>query len=1056
MLWGVSSRPGATGLCLASRGRAPRSGPSRVGLCSLSCRGRALPPLSRTVCKKRFVCSKSTNGTDGESVGENVTESTPHVDKPGGVEATLVVEDDSKISAPTPESKAKDELDPLKEALGRAKKMAGKASFRRQALEAEAQGVAEISVEAAEAFERAKHERKEVVESLKSKMIQREKLLETLDRISGEKESLKATIMELRAGEVQDREQAAVTLEKQIEREPLSEAGLDEELETAKDLKEQQAQLDSLNVVANAAGVELSALSEEILRLENKISVLEARVGFADDDAKDAEARAETVMTAAEGAVVAELEAQAVLKETELALEKATSEIEAIEAKDEQPPVAEEPPVVITAVDAAEPAVAMKSVADVEVPQVPAETPEKPNAMQEVTNFMKKHGVTIAGAALSVALGILFIRSDTGQTLIANVVGYAKGLWAQVAQLIGQVTPDAHGAEKGLLETIWLLAASVVVVPLVVNGLPGGTPVLGFLAAGALIGPHALGIVKDIEGVRHLAEMGVVFLLFNIGLELSLERLRSMAKLVFGLGNAQVLVTTAAVGLVAAVLLKISGPAAIILGSSLALSSTAVALQVLSDRGESGSRHGRATFSILLLQDLAVVVVLMLIPLLAPKPGADAGGMGPIFKALGVAAVKAAVCMTGIIAGGRVLLRPLYRFFAGFDNQEIFAALTLLVVLGTSELTQSAGLSLALGAFLAGLLVAETEFALQVESDIAPYKGLLMGLFFMTVGMEISVGLLLAKWKTIFIGMSALLVGKVAVLAAVGPMFGLSQITSIRAGMLLAAGGEFAFVAFGEAVSQGVLPAALVNEMYLMVALSMALIPYMAIVGAKLGKVFEKSDMKALQPGGKETGDLQDHVIIAGFGRVGQLIAQLLSKRMIPFVALDVRVDKVQAGKAQDLPVYFGDAGSHAVMHSVGANKAVCVVVALDSPGANYRCVWGVKHHFSHLKTYVRAYDLDHARNLEKAGATVVIPETLEPSLQLAANILLQVKTPSDEIAGIIEDFREDHVAELQILSEQSGFSLGYGYQRADSIDEVEGEKEETIMVQGVAVPEGA
>lgn len=305
-----------------------------------------------------------------------------------------------------------------------------------------------------------------------------------------------------------------------------------------------------------------------------------------------------------------------------------------------------------------------------------------------------------------------------------------------------------------------------------------------------------------------------------------------------------------------------------------------------------------------------------------------------------------------------------------------------------------------------------------------------MGLFFMTVGMEISVGLLAAKWQSIFIGMATLLVGKVAILAIVGPLFGLSQLTSIRAGMLLAAGGEFAFVAFGEAVAEGVLPAAIVNEMYPMVALSMALIPYMAILGAKLGQIFEKSDMKALQPSDKETGGLKGHVIIAGFGRVGNLIAQLLSKRMIPFVALDVRVDAVQVGKAQDLPVYFGDAGSSKVLHSVGAENAACAVVVLDSPGANYRCVWSMKHHFPHIKTYVRAYDVDHARNLEKAGATAVVPETLEPSLQIAASVLAQVNTPSDEIAGIIEAFREDHMAELQQLSEQFGYSLGYGYQR--------------------------
>lgn len=626
----------------------------------------------------------------------------------------------------------------------------------------------------------------------------------------------------------------------------------------------------------------------------------------------------------------------------------------------------------------------------------------------------------LGSAAVAVGLAYAFLQTAAGQSLIAAV----QGVGAAIAERIGPIHIGA--AERGLLETIYLLLTSIVCVPAVCKLIPGGSPVLGYLIGGALIGPHALNIISDVHGVQHLAELGVVFLLFNIGLELSLERLQSMAKYVFGMGAAQVGLTVVGVAAFALHFAGLAGPSAIILGGALAMSTTAVAIQVLEDRGEMGSRHGRATFSVLLFQDLAVVVLLMLIPLLAPDPSGASTGMAKIAQALGIAAVKAVVCIVGITAGGRLLIRPLYKKIAELANAEIFAATTLLVVLGTSFMTQLAGLSLALGAFLAGLLLAETEYALQVESDIAPYKGLLMGLFFMTVGMQISGSLFMAKWKTIIAAMVVLVGGKLAVMLAAGQMFGLSRLASLRAGMLLATGGEFAFVAFGEAVSKNVLPVALTNELYMVVALSMALVPYLAALGGKLGVLFERSDMKALQPDDNEVKELRNHVIIAGYGRVGQIIAQMLSELLIPFVALDVRSDRVSAGKAIDLPVYFGDAGSPAVLHSVGAERAACAVITLDTPGANYRSVWAMQKHYPSVKTYVRAHDINHGLNLEKAGATVVVPEILEPSMQLAASVLSQFKLPPEEINTHLNNFRKKHLSELQALAALSGTSLGY------------------------------
>ncbi|KAK9056192.1 hypothetical protein SSX86_027281 [Deinandra increscens subsp. villosa] len=593
---------------------------------------------------------------------------------------------------------------------------------------------------------------------------------------------------------------------------------------------------------------------------------------------------------------------------------------------------------------------------------------------------------------------------------------------------------EVNEEEASLFDILWLLLGSVIFVP-IFQKLPGGSPVLGYLTAGILIGPYGLSIIRNVHATKAIAEFGVVFLLFNIGLELSVERLSSMKKYVFGLGSAQVLVTAVVVGLVVHFVCGQLGPAAIVIGNGLALSSTAVVLQVLQERGESTSRHGRATFSVLLFQDLAVVVLLILIPLISPNSSKGGIGFYAIAEALGLAAVKALIAISAIIAGGRLLLRPIYRQIAEMQNAEIFSANTLLVILGTSLLTARAGLSMALGAFLAGLLLAETEFSLQVESDIAPYRGLLLGLFFMTVGMSIDPKLLVSNFPVIMGSLGLLIAGKTIMVAAVGRLFGVSLISAIRVGLLLAPGGEFAFVAFGEAVNQGIMTPQLCSLLFLVVGISMALTPWLAAGGQLIASRFEQHDVRSLLPDESETDDLQDHIIICGFGRVGQIIAQLLSERLIPFVALDVRRYKViylfnTMGRALDLPVYFGDAGSREVLHKVGAHRACAAAVTLDSPGANYRTVWALSKYFPNVKTFVRAHDVDHGLNLEKAGATAVVPETLEPSLQLASAVLAQAKLPMSEIAAAINEFRSRHLSELTELSETSGSSLGYGFSR--------------------------
>ncbi|KAM7261013.1 hypothetical protein ACFE04_026488 [Oxalis oulophora] len=631
----------------------------------------------------------------------------------------------------------------------------------------------------------------------------------------------------------------------------------------------------------------------------------------------------------------------------------------------------------------------------------------------------------------------LFPQPDAITTSMEEVSSTAKPLIRvlrklpkRIKKLIAMIPQqEVNEEEASLFDMLWLLLASVIFVP-IFQKIPGGSPVLGYLAAGILIGPYGLSIIRHVHGTKAIAEFGVVFLLFNIGLELSVERLSSMKKYVFGLGSAQVLVTAVVIGLGAHILAGLPGPASIVLGNGLALSSTAVVLQVLQERGESTSRHGRATFSVLLFQDLAVVVLLILIPLISPNSSKGGVGFQAIAEALGLAAIKAAVAITAIIAGGRLLLRPIYKQIAENQNAEIFSANTLLVILGTSLLTARAGLSMALGAFLAGLLLAETEFSLQVESDIAPYRGLLLGLFFMTVGMSIDPKLLLSNFPVIMGNLGLLIVGKGLLVAVVGRIFGLSIISALRTGLLLAPGGEFAFVAFGEAVNQGIMSPRLSSLMFLVVGISMAITPWLAAGGQLIASRFEQQDVRSLLPDENETDDLQDHIIICGFGRVGQIVAQLLSERLIPFVALDVRSDRVAIGRALDLPVYFGDAGSQEVLHKIGAGRACAAAITLDTPGANYRTVWALSKYFPNVKTFVRAHDVDHGLNLEKAGATAVVPETLEPSLQLAAAVLAQAKLPMPEIAATINEFRSRHLSELTELCETSGSSLGYGFSR--------------------------
>ena len=554
-----------------------------------------------------------------------------------------------------------------------------------------------------------------------------------------------------------------------------------------------------------------------------------------------------------------------------------------------------------------------------------------------------------------------------------------------------------------LYDVLIFLVAAVVVVPTFRR--LRTSPVLGYLAAGILIGPHGLAVIRDSESAHTLAEFGVVFLLFMIGLELSVERLRSLGRYVFGLGALQVTVTGCLIGGVAWAL-GATEEAAIIIGGGLALSSTAFVLQLLTERGERATPFGKISFAVLLFQDLAIVPLLMLVTLLGE-------GEGSFITAMGFAVVKAVVALVLVVGVGRLILRPVYRIIAETRSSELFVATTLLVVLGTGWLMSLVGISMVLGAFLAGVLLSETEYRHQVEADIRPFRGILLGLFFMTVGMSIDITLIQSELAQITLLVIGLMVGKSIVTAALCRGFGLPVGVSVRVGLLLSQGGEFGFILFLTASALGLLATETTQILLASVTLTMVATPVMAYAGSQFSSFLARRE-KVSVAGVEQIGeDLHDHVLIAGFGRVGQTVAKILSAGGISYVALDLDTTRIAACRAKGMPVFFGDANLIEILNAVGASRAKGAVVTIDQPATADRIVAALHEFFPDLPIFVRARDLLHGRRLETEGATQAVPETLEASLQLGAIAMTSMGASSDEVMGIIQKLRNDDYANL-------------------------------------------
>jgi len=557
-------------------------------------------------------------------------------------------------------------------------------------------------------------------------------------------------------------------------------------------------------------------------------------------------------------------------------------------------------------------------------------------------------------------------------------------------------------------ELLIFLVTAGIIVPVFYRARVG--TVLAFLIAGVALGPHGLATFSgdapwlrhitfnDEERVASFAELGVMFLLFTIGLELSLTRLWAMRKLVFGAGSVQTLVTAAAIGGLA-LLFDVPPEAAIVFGLGLAFSSTAIVLQLLIQKRRLTGDLGAVTLGILLMQDLFVVPGVILVTVL----GDDSSSVGlSLLRGIGLAVAV----VTVILAVGQYVLRPLVRLAASTGSREIILAIAILVAIGGAALTAAAGLSPALGAFLGGLLFGSSEYRHQVEVDIEPFKGLLLGLFFMSVGMTIDLSLLGSELVAVIAAVVALFLLKSVIAAAAARLFGIPVPAAVEAGILLSGAGEFAFVIFTLARREGLMTSGDLGFVTTVAAVSMMLTPAFGalarIVGTRLARSAAPGGETATAP----ADELSGHVIIAGYGRVGEVVAAAVEATATPYVALDLNASRVTEARNAGRHVIFGDASRHEMLERVGASRASAFVVTADLPAETDRTVAMIRKYWPAARIFARARDTDHARRLVAQGTAAAVPEAFEASLVLADRVLEGIGVSVDLVTETIEAAR--------------------------------------------------
>ncbi len=538
-----------------------------------------------------------------------------------------------------------------------------------------------------------------------------------------------------------------------------------------------------------------------------------------------------------------------------------------------------------------------------------------------------------------------------------------------------------------------ILAAAVVTVPIARR--LGLGALLGFLVAGAAIGPRALGLVTDVDAILHFAELGVVLLLFVIGLELQPSRLWTMRKPIAAFGFMQLFITGGALAVVGR-LIGLDVASAAVVGLALSLSSTAFALQTLAERGELTTRHGRSAFAILLFQDIAAIPLLAAIPVFAGVGAGlfDAGGLLAAAETVGILVAVAVV--------GKYLLRYGLRIVAATRVQEVFTAASLLTVVGTAGLMAQLGISAALGSFVAGVLLADSEFRHELEADLEPFKGLLLGLFFMAVGMSLDLGLLLQEPLRLIVLVAGLLLVKGVILYGLGRANGLDARSSRSLAVALGEGGEFAFVIFGAAATYGLLGHGFADRLIAVVTLSMAATPLLFALNTRLT---ERLKTVTAKPYDQLPGD-ESQVIIAGFGRFGQIVGRVLGAKGIRFTALERSPEQVDFVRQYGAEVYYGDASRLDLLNAAKADRAEIFVLAIDDVEASLRTAEMVLKHFPHLKMFARARNRAHAYRLMELGISVVWRETFLSSLDMTRHVLEGLGLPDYEAERMTESFR--------------------------------------------------
>ena len=562
--------------------------------------------------------------------------------------------------------------------------------------------------------------------------------------------------------------------------------------------------------------------------------------------------------------------------------------------------------------------------------------------------------------------------------------------------------------ENSLRVVLIFLAAAVLVVILFRQfKLPA---MLGYLLVGLLIGPHGLALIPDNENTRDLAEFGVVFLMFSIGLEFSLSKLMTMRRIVFGLGATQVILTLCVVTALM-VFAGVGWRAGVVLGGALAMSSTAIVSKILADRLELNSVHGRQVIGVLLFQDLAVVPLLILIPALAGAPST----MAPVLL---LALTKAAIVLSILLFFGQRPMRAWFHLVATQKSSELFVLNVLLITLGLAFITEQAGLSLALGAFVAGMLISETEYRYQVEDDIKPFRDVLLGLFFVTIGMKLDLTLVWQHVLWVAGALVFLIALKVALIAALSRFFGSDSGAALRTGLDLAQGGEFGFVLLSLAAPLDLVPQPVLQSALAAMVLSMLIAPFIIERSEHIARHVSGADWLArameLHNVAVQSMAVKRHVVICGYGRSGQSLARLLGAEKIPFIALDADPARVREAAAAGEHVVFGDAARREVLVAAGVMRASALVVSAADTALALRVLEHVRSVRPDLPVVVRTFDDTDLDRLREAGASEVVPEIMEGSLMLASHALLLLGVPLNRVLRRIRDTREQRYGMLR------------------------------------------